>query len=139
MSGFDTDVLSEILMGNAAYLQRLLLIPEADRAIPVVALEGVLRGRLDGIRLAQAGRIKLSLDRAYDLLRNAIEDTRPYKILPYTAAAHALVQQWQRAKVRVGTNDMRIAAICIEHGATPVTRNARDYDQLPGLILDVWN
>jgi tRNA(fMet)-specific endonuclease VapC len=139
MGAFDTDVLSEIPVGNAAYLQRLLAIPEAERAIPVVALEEVLRGRLDGIRRAQAGRIKLSLDRAYDLLRDAIEDTRLYQLLPYTAAAHAMVQQWQRAKIRVGTNDMRIAAICIDHGATLVTRNARDYNQLPGLTLDVWN
>jgi predicted nucleic acid-binding protein len=93
MKAFDTDVLSELLLGNAAYLQRLNAIPEADRVIPVVALEEVLRGRLDAIRRAQSGRIKLSLDRAYDLFRDAIEDTRPYRILPYTAAADALVRQ----------------------------------------------
>jgi tRNA(fMet)-specific endonuclease VapC len=139
VTAFDTDILSEILIGNAAYLQRLLAVPEADRAIPVVALEEVLRGRLDGIRRAQAGRIRLTLDRAYDLLRNAIEDTRPYQLLSYTAAAHAMLQQWQRAKIRVGTNDMRIAAICIDHAATLVTRNARDYNQVPGLTFDVWN
>jgi predicted nucleic acid-binding protein len=34
---------------------------------------------------------------------------------------------------------MRIAAICIDHDATLVTRNARDYARIPGLTLDVWN
>jgi tRNA(fMet)-specific endonuclease VapC len=139
MNAFDTDILSELLLDNVVYTQRADLIPAPNKVIPVVALEEVLRGRLDGIRRAQAGRIKLSLDRAYDLFREAIEDTRPYSILPFTAAAHALVQQWQRAKIRVGTNDMRIAAICIDHGATLVTRNARDYAQIPGLTFDVWN
>jgi tRNA(fMet)-specific endonuclease VapC len=139
MTAFDTDILNELLLRNVVYTQRADLIPEADRVIPVVALEEVLRGRLDGIRRAQAGRVKLTVERAYDLFREAIEDTRPYRILPYTPAAHTLVQRWQKAKIRVGTNDMRIAATCIDHGATLVTRNARDYAQIPGLTFDVWN
>lgn len=139
MSGFDTDILSELLAENVLYTQRADLIPAADKVVPVVALEEVLRGRLDAIRRAQAGRIRLTLELAYDHFRDALEDTQPYRILPYTAAAHALVEGWQRAKIRVGTNDMRIAAICIDHGATLVTRNARDYAQLPGLTFDVWN
>lgn len=139
MSAFDTDILSELLLRNIVYTQRADAIPATDKVIPVVVLEETLRGRLDGIRRAQSGRTKLSLERAYDLFREAVEDTRPHRILPYTAAAHAQVQTWQRAKIRVGVNDMRIAAICIDHGATLVTRNARDYAQLPGLTLDVWN
>ena len=139
MTAFDTDVLSELFLKNVAYAQRADLIAVADKAIPIVALEEVMRGRLDGIRRAQAGKIRLSLDRAYDLFRDAIEDARPYQILPYTTAAHALVEGWQKAKIRVGTNDMRIAAICIGHGATLVTRNARDYTQLPGLTFNECN
>lgn len=62
-----------------------------------------------------------------------------FTLLPYTAAADSLVQQWRAAKIRVGTNDMRIAATCIDHGATLVTRNARDCAQIPDLTFDVWN
>ena len=139
MSAFDTDILSELLFRNVAYTQRADLIPTADKAVPVVALEEVLRGRLDGIRRAQSGRVRLTVHRAYDLFRDALEDTRPYRLLPYTAAADALFRQWRKAKVRVGTNDLRIAAICVVHGATLVTRNARDYAQVPGLTFDVWS
>lgn len=139
MTAFDTDVLSDLLIGHAAYTQRLQTVPDAERAIPIVAHEEVLRGRLDGIRKAQTGRIKLSLERAYDLFRDALIDTRPFALLPYTTAAHAQVQVWQSAKIRVGTSDMRIAAICIVHGATLVTRNVRDYAQLPGLTFEEWN
>jgi tRNA(fMet)-specific endonuclease VapC len=138
MTAFDTDVLSDLLIGHAAYTQRLQTIPDAERAIPIVAHEEVLRGRLDGIRKAQAGRIKLSLERAYDLFREALIDTRAFTLLPYTAAAHAQVQAWQSAKIRVGTNDMRIAAICVAHGATLATRNVSDYALLPGLTFEEW-
>lgn len=139
MIALDTDVLSEILLGKAAYVQRLASIPEADRSIPVVALEEVLRGRLDAIRQAQAGRVNLSLTRAYEVFADAIEDTKTFSILPYTAAADTQFKQWRAAKIRVGTQDLRIAAICLHHNATLVTRNARDYKQIPGLTLDVWN
>ena len=139
MNAFDTDILSELLFHNVVYTQRAALIPAATQVVPVVALEEVLRGRLDAIRRAQAGRIRLSLERAYDLFRDALEDTRPYRILPYTAVADALFRQWRAAKIRIGTNDLRIAAICTVHGATLVTRNARDYAQIPGLTFDVWN
>ncbi len=139
MNAFDTDILSELLFHNVVYTQRAALIPAATQVVPVVALEEVLRGRLDAIRRAQAGRIRLSLERAYDLFRDALEDTRPYRILPYTAVADALFRQWRAAKIRIGTNDLRIAAICTTHGATLVTRNARDYAQIPGLTFDVWN
>lgn len=139
MTAFDTDVLSELLLGTPAYVQRADMLLAADRVVPIVALEEVLRGRLDAIRRAQAGRIRLTLSRAYDHLRDALEDTRVYRILPYTIAADALFQGWRAAKVRVGSNDLRIAAICVDHGATLATRNARDYAQVPGLTFDVWN
>jgi tRNA(fMet)-specific endonuclease VapC len=46
---------------------------------------------------------------------------------------------WRAAKIRIGTNDLRIAAICLANQAKLVTRNARDYAQVPGLNLEVWN
>ena len=138
MTAFDTGVLSDLFAADAVCVQRAALIPAADKFIPIVAFEEVLRGRLDAIRRAQAGRIRLTIERAYDLFRDALEDAEPFPFLPYTAGAEALFQQWRRARVRVGTQDMRIAAICLDHGATLVTRNARDYARIPGFTFDVW-
>ena len=42
------------------------------------------------------------------------------------------------SKVRVSTHDLRIAAICIDHAATLVSRNRRDFDQVPGLSVQYW-
>lgn len=139
MTAFDTDVFSDILDRRPHTMSRLAAVTDTDRVAPVVTLEEVLRGRLNGIRLAQQGKLRLPADRAYDLLKDALEDSRDYRILPYTPAAHALFLAWRAAKIRVGTQDLRIAAVCLAHGATLVTRNARDYTQVHGLTLEVWN
>ena len=139
MNGFDTDVLTELFAGNAAYGQRFVAIDQDKRGLPIVAAAEVLRGWLAAIRQAEAGKGKMSLEYAFGQFQQRLVNMIPFTLLPYTAAADALFKQWRAAKIRVGTNDLRIAAICIDHGATLVTRNARDYAQIPGLTFDVWN
>ena len=139
MIGLDTDILTELFAGNSAYQQRVAAIASNQRGVAVVAAAEVLRGWLSAIRQAEAGKGRRSLVQAYERFQVSLELLAPFQLLPYTAAAHSHLQQWKAAKLRVGTNDMRIAAICIVHGATLVTRNARDYKQIPGLALDVWN
>jgi predicted nucleic acid-binding protein len=61
MNAFDTDVFSEILLGNAAYTSRLSLIPADQQSIPIIVAEEILRGRLNVIR--QAGKAnQISVD-----------------------------------------------------------------------------
>ncbi|WP_410000388.1 type II toxin-antitoxin system VapC family toxin [Gemmata sp. SH-PL17] len=98
----------------------------AQQAVPTVVVEEMIRGRFATIRQAEAGKGPIDLPHAYDLFDQSFRALAAFRTLPYTAAADALVQALRRAKVRVGTRDLRIAAICIVHGATLVTRNARD-------------
>src|ERR1700712_1928731 len=118
MNGFDTDVLTELFAGNVVYAQRLLAIDADKRGIPTVAAAEIVRGWLAAVRQAEAGKGRQTLARAYEVFEQSLRNMVPVPLLPYTPAAHALVQQWQRAKIRVGTNDLRIAAICIVHGVT---------------------
>ncbi len=139
MTAFDTDVLSDILRGVPAVAARAALIDSAQQVVPVVAVEEVLRGRFAVIRQAESGKGRVDLPTAYDFFDQSFRAIAAFRVLPYTGAAETLYQTLRKSKLRIGTRDLRIAAICIVHGATLVTRNARDYAQIPGLTLDVWN
>jgi tRNA(fMet)-specific endonuclease VapC len=60
-------------------------------------------------------------------------------ILPFDEAA---VVEYQKLPVqlirRIGSRDARIAAIALAHGATVMTANKRDFQQVPGLIIADW-
>ena len=38
----------------------------------------------------------------------------------------------------IGVHDSWIAAQCIEHGLTLVTRNVREFNRVPGLSVEQW-
>ena len=139
MTAFDTDVLSDIFRGVPTVVARAMLVDPAQQVVPTVVVEEVIRGRFAAIRQTESGKGPIDLPHAYDLFDQSFRALAAFRTLPYTTAADALVQALRRAKVRVGTRDLRIAAICIVHGATLVTRNARDYAQIPGLTFDVWS
>ena len=74
----------------------------------------------------------------YDLLARTIEDFRRFPLVPYDAAAGVIFDQLKTSKLRVGTMDLRIAAIAIARSLILVTRNAQDYSQIPGLRIEDW-
>ena len=139
MTIFDSDIFTDLVDEVPSVVARASAVPRDEQAIAIVSAGEVIRGQLNTVRQAEAGRGKVSLPDAYDFLLQAISDVASLRILPYTAAADSLFQAWRVAKVRIGTNDLRIAAIAIAHGATLATRNARDFTLVPGLLLEVWN
>jgi tRNA(fMet)-specific endonuclease VapC len=138
MKAFDTDILTEILRGNSAYADRVAMIPVVEQAIPIVAAEEVLRGRLSTIRHAEAGKAKIAIDRAYHFFEQTLQDVRQLTLLSYTPQAEIRYQEWRQQKLRGSTHDLRIAAICYAHSATLVTRNRRDFEHLQGLSVEFW-
>lgn len=138
MIAFDTDVLTEILLGNTDYIARVATIPAHEQTVPIIVVEEIMRGRLNIIRQAEANSARISLDRAYYLFEETFRDFQQLYILSYTPQADQIYQQWRQAKVRVGTHDLRIAAICAAHRATLISRNRQDYTQIPGLPVQFW-
>lgn len=138
MIAFDTDVLTEILLGNTPFVQRAAALPADQQAIPVIVVEEIIRGRLNMVRRAEAGKTQVTVARAYELFVQSLSDLRHLTVLPYTPRAESLFRAWREQKVRVSTHDLRIAAICVHHQATLVSRNRRDFDRVPGLSVEYW-
>lgn len=59
-------------------------------------------------------------------------------ILPFDEDAAVIFQHFQKAKVRIGTMDLKIAAICMAHDATLLSRNLVDFERVPGLRAANW-
>ncbi|MFN8490909.1 MAG: type II toxin-antitoxin system VapC family toxin [Caldilineaceae bacterium] len=61
------------------------------------------------------------------------------QVLSYEPAAIFRFEQLRQAKLRIGSQDLRIAAIALCKNATVVTRNLRDFQQVPGLQVIDWS
>jgi tRNA(fMet)-specific endonuclease VapC len=59
-------------------------------------------------------------------------------LVDFDAPADTEFQRLTRAKVRIGTLDLRIAAIALAHNALLVSRNLRDFRKVPGLRVEDW-
>jgi tRNA(fMet)-specific endonuclease VapC len=59
-------------------------------------------------------------------------------VVPFDDASGTVFDQLKAAKVRVGTMDLRIAAMALSRNLVVVTRNAQDFSQVPGLVIEDW-
>jgi tRNA(fMet)-specific endonuclease VapC len=139
MVAFDTNVLTEIWLDNSSFVERAEMIPLSQQAVPIIVIEEMLRGRLNVIRQAEAGKAKLSLEHAYQFFQVTFSDARRLQLVPFTSLAESYCRLWRQQGIRVSTHDLRIAAICVSHGAKLITRNRRDFELIPDLIVEFWD
>nr|MCC5639148.1 hypothetical protein [Nostoc sp. CHAB 5844] len=59
-------------------------------------------------------------------------------LLTFNQEAANHYAQFLYQKIRIGTQDLRIAAIAIANNAILVTRNQRDFSRVPGLQFEDW-
>jgi predicted nucleic acid-binding protein len=100
MIAYDTDVLVELLKGHAGYAAKARAIPKDEQFVPIVVVEELQRGRLNSIRQAEAGKGRISLERAYELYEQTFVALRSMPLLSYTKVAAAQFQAWRQLKVR---------------------------------------
>jgi tRNA(fMet)-specific endonuclease VapC len=75
---------------------------------------------------------------AYGRLRTFLDNYRAIPILDFDARAAVEFQRLQRMRLRIGTMDLKIAAIVLAHGATLLSRNGADFGKVPGLLVEDW-
>lgn len=132
----DTDHISLLQQKNASIWARMQQVVPDARAVTVISAAEQIQGRMAVI--AQA---KHESDAGCGFTR-LLETIRFYQTVPvllYEEPASTMFEQMRRAKVRIGRQDLRIAAIALSLGATVVTRNRRDFVQVPGLLMTDWS
>jgi tRNA(fMet)-specific endonuclease VapC len=58
------------------------------------------------------------------------------------ACARAHAQVWaelRKAGLMIGPHDLWLAATCLAHELTMVTANLREFERVPGLVVELWS
>lgn len=133
----DTDHLSELEVSSPAGLRLLARLDKAgeDAFITAVTCEEQLRGWLAEIRRHTKPRRQIA---AYARLIRTVESHARWPILLLDEDSAAVFESLEKKRVRIGTNDLKIAAITLAHDATLLTRNLADFTQVPGLKSENW-
>lgn len=75
---------------------------------------------------------------AYDRLAKIVEFLADWTILRFDNAAAAEFNRLRKAGVRIGTQDLKIAAIALTQDATLLSANLRHFRQVPDLRVQDW-
>jgi tRNA(fMet)-specific endonuclease VapC len=115
-------------------LERLETALEAIE-IPVVAVEEQLRGWLARIRRSADVRAQVAPYQRLMQLSHFIAD---WNVAPWTSEAADEFVRLRKERVRIGTQDLKIASIALVNDALLLSSNLRDFGQVPGLRVEDW-
>jgi tRNA(fMet)-specific endonuclease VapC len=137
----DTDQFTLYRRFDSAVVARIRDVAVGDLAITAVTVEEQMSGWLSEIRKASSKQSEQArkLSWAYLQLRTTVQIVGRFSILDYTVEAHEKFVELRRQGIRIGTQDLRIASIALLAGSTVVTRNRRDFEQVPGLQIEDWS
>jgi tRNA(fMet)-specific endonuclease VapC len=90
-----------------------------------------------GYRSSPAKSIERQIE-SYARLHALLRELRNRKVLDFDRSAAERFHELSRSRLRVGTMDLKIAAIALVNDATLLSRNLSDFRRVPGLRVEDW-
>jgi tRNA(fMet)-specific endonuclease VapC len=136
----DTDLLTIVQrkVGNVySRLNARLEDASANQQIcvTIISFEEQTRGWLSFVARARTMAKQIE---AYARLHTLLRDFSKRQVLDFDDRAASTYERLVKARIRIGTMDLRIAAIALAHDATLLSRNLADYRKVPGLRVEDW-
>ncbi len=135
----DTDHLTLLEWGSGAIGQRMheriRALPEGEVVTTIITFEEQTRGWL--AFQARARTLQQQVD-AYRKLKRHLDIYLRIQVLEFDAEVAAEFERLQRLRLRIGTMDLKIAAIALTHDATVLTKNFKDFSRVPDLRVEDW-
>ena len=135
----DSDHISLVSRGGVlseTITARIANAPPDSVAVSIISYEEQMRGWM-----AEIARMS-SVDRqmnAYGRLARLRDYYCTTPVLPFDDKALAQFQSLWLQRLRVGTMDLKIAAVALSLDAALVTRNMSDFAKVPGLRVEDWS
>jgi len=104
-------------------------------AVSIVTVEEQARGWLAEISRHRDPHRQIS---PYAKLQRQIDLFAHWAILPWDADSADIFVKFRSQGLRIGSLDLKVACIALAHDATVLTRNAKDFAQVPGLRIENW-
>jgi tRNA(fMet)-specific endonuclease VapC len=135
----DTDHLSLLLLAESEAAEKIAM-RLASRYIrklttTIVTYEEQTRGWL--AQIARARNLPQEIE-AYRRLKTSLQDFCTMEVLDFDDEAAAEYRRLRGMKIRIGTMDLKIAAIALAHDATLLSRNLVDFRKVPELKVEDW-
>lgn len=133
----DTNHVSELTYRTQAGLRLLKRLDGSgqDTAVSAITVEESLRGWLAEIRRRTQPRNQIA---AYQRLISQVEVFASWLVLPWDDDAADRFDSLKPLRQQVGTQDLKIACICLVHDTVLLTRNLADFKRVPGLRVENW-
>ena len=133
---FDTDHVSLFEQNNPQLVQRVKARAPGEVVVSPVSVEEALRGRLAVLARPLKGIQRIA---AYAAFMDTVLLFCDWVVVPFDQACEHQFQQLQAQRLRVGTQDLKIAAVVLVNSLTVLTRNRRDFNRVPGIVVDDWS
>jgi len=114
---------------------RLDQLAASEIATTIISYEEQARGWL--AYLSRARKVAQQIE-GYRRLQRHLSVYRVALVLDFDEAAAVEFQNLRPLRLRIGVHDQRIAAIALSQNATLLSRNVRDFSQVPGLRTEDW-
>ena len=133
----DTNHLTELGYDRSGAIRLSARLENSGRpaVTTIVCVEEQLRGWL--ARIARIGDPHRQIA-AYAELSERVTFLASFTLLPWDKEAADLFTRLRKQGIRIGSMDLKIACITIEHDATLLTRNTVDFAKVPGLRFENW-
>jgi tRNA(fMet)-specific endonuclease VapC len=134
----DSDIVTLISYGRTEKLQqRIAAVQESEElAVTIITRMEILRGRFDSIvKAADEDELLKAMDR-FQSSRRLLNSFRLLEVNEDAAQHFKHLLKAKKKPKRRG--DLLTACIALAHDALLVTRNIKDYKDVPGLRVENW-
>ncbi|MDJ0800930.1 MAG: type II toxin-antitoxin system VapC family toxin [Calothrix sp. MO_167.B12] len=134
----DTDHVSLLLQGNKPVASRVAQV-DLNLAITIITVQEIFNGWIVKINDPNQSNNLVNL---YNKLWITQQYFKAVTIINFDTTAYTcyenLLKENKKLNKKKLQKDLRIAAIALSNNAVMVTRNHKDFSQIPGLSLEDW-